>query len=217
MTKHKPTVEWVDPNTLTPNTWNPNHVSPENEEKLANSMERLGTIRPVVIRELPDGTREILGGEHRVIIARRNGEEVMALNVGAVDDERAKEISLADNQRYGTDNLPELALVLDSLDEQAILDFMPFTDAEFNSILAAGDVDVDNLLKENEIEQKDEKPAAPPVPTHQIMRFKIAIEDAHKITDLIEHTIRSEGLDESDALTNAGDALVHLLVSDRKE
>ncbi|MFH3733079.1 chromosome partitioning protein ParB, partial [Acinetobacter baumannii] len=58
-----------------------------------------------------------------------------------------------------------------------------------------------------------ELPKTTKVQTHQIMRFKVPIEDVDAITKLIEKTIKAQGFTESDSLTNAGDALVYLLGS----
>jgi hypothetical protein len=47
------------------------------------------------------------------------------------------------------------------------------------------------------------------------MRFKISLGDAEAISALIEKIQKRHGLTASDELTNAGDALVHILL--RKE
>ena len=48
-------------------------------------------------------------------------------------------------------------------------------------------------------------------PTSQIMRFKVPIGDAPAIEKLIEATMKSQGFNGGDSLSNAGDALVYLL------
>ena len=45
------------------------------------------------------------------------------------------------------------------------------------------------------------------------MRFKIAIADAERITELIARTKTEYGFTAADELTNAGDALTHTLLS----
>ena len=46
--------------------------------------------------------------------------------------------------------------------------------------------------------------------THQIMRFKVPIEDVATITTVIERVMRTQKYTDDDSLTNAGHALVHI-------
>lgn len=203
----------ADPESLFPNPWNTNVVPPDNEAKLDESVKRLGMFKPVVVRELANGTLQILGGEHRAASAKRVGlKQIPVINLGKVDDKRAKEISLIDNGRYGSDNTLELAALLDELgtaDELA--KFMPYTDADLASIFSSVSIALDDL----DLPEIEETPTAPsrdkPAQTHQIMRFKVPVDDVDEITRLIEKTMKVQGFSESDSLTNAGDALVFLL------
>lgn len=203
----------ADPASLFPNPWNTNVVPPDNEAKLDESVKRLGMFKPVVVRELANGTLQILGGEHRAASAKRVGlKQIPVINLGKVDDKRAKEISLIDNGRYGSDNTLELAALLDELgtaDELA--KFMPYTDADLASIFSSVSIALDDL----DLPEIEETPTAPsrdkPAQTHQIMRFKVPVDDLDEITRLIEKTMKVQGFSESDSLTNAGDALVFLL------
>ena len=112
MSKKPVNMGEVETSRLRPNPWNTNAVSPENEEKLRRSIERFGVFKPIICRELPGGTLEILGGEHRWQTAREMGlDTVPVVNLGAVSDERAKEIGLVDNGRYGEDDTLALGVV----------------------------------------------------------------------------------------------------------
>ena len=62
------TLEWIDRDSLKPNDWNPNKVSPENLKLLKQSILTNGWTLPIVIR--PDNT--IIDGFHRWTVA---GEE----------------------------------------------------------------------------------------------------------------------------------------------
>ena len=65
---------------------------------------------------MPDGSLEILGGEHRWKAAQQLGmAEVPVWNVGVITDEHAKKIGLVDNARYGEDDLLGLAGLLKEL------------------------------------------------------------------------------------------------------
>lgn len=211
MSTQKLAFEWAPPESLQKNDWNTNVVAPSNESKLDNSIDRLGMFKPIVIRVLADGTRQILGGEHRVEAAIRKGmTQVPIVNLGAIDDKRAKEISLVDNGRYGADDTLQLAELLDSLGEHDDLaSFLPYSDGELDSIFSSTSID----LSELEIDDDEQRPSAPeptPPKTHQTMRFRVPIADGHIVSELIEQVCDEQGFNQEDSLTNAGDALVWL-------
>lgn len=206
-------VETLHPDRLQPNPWNTNVVSPENQAKLENSLKRFGMFKPVVVRTLEDGTLEIIGGEHRWQAAKSlKLKEIPVVNIGVVSDTRAKEISLVDNGRYGADDTLQLAEVLEDigLDANELAGFMPYSEQDFASIFSSVNIDLDDL----EIDDGDKTPNATPqkaVQTHQIMRFKVPVDDASVITDLIERTMKEQRFTDEDSLSNAGNALVFLL------
>lgn len=203
-----------DPKQLKLNAWNTNVVSEENLKKLDASMERLGNFKPITVRELSDGTLEVLGGAHRRDIHIRRGDKLIdVLNLGEVSDTEAKEIGLADNERYGEDDDKLMEKLLNSLDTAHELStFLPISDDEFDSFWSkAAIIDLDDLnFDEDEDEQIIEKPTSS-APTHRVVRFKVSVEDAERLSDFIEATSKSNGFTTSDALTNAGDALIHNL------
>jgi ParB-like chromosome segregation protein Spo0J len=200
----------IDPAILQPNTWNVNICSPDGEAKLAESIRRLGVFKPVIVRELDDGTLQILGGEHRVRAALRMGlKSIPFVSVGHVSDQTAKEISLVDNSRYGTDDTLQLAGLLETLGTPGDLAlFLPFSEEEFASIFSTVDIALEDL----DLPEEDELSLAkePPLQTHQIMRFKVPVEDAGRVTSVIERIMKTQRFTESDSLSNAGDALVYL-------
>lgn len=203
--------------SLVPNTWNTNHVTPENLEKIKESLTRFGMFRPIIIREVA-GQKEIVGGYHRWTVAKDLGyTHVPVINLGAISENKAKEIGLVDNGRYGEDDILELSALLKDLGgAEAVAMYMPYSDSELDSIFTAesivldeiGDADEDMLDLEGMVGAGSKAPK-----THQIMRFKIPIEDSDFVTRLIETTMRSQGFTEEDALSNAGNALIHLLKS----
>ena len=210
----QPKAQMADPRKLRPNPWNTNVVDAANETKLEESLKKFGMFKPVIVRELPTGELEILGGEHRAGAAVRLGiKDIPIMNLGPIGDAEAKKIGLVDNGRYGNDDSLQLAALLKELgDIEDLASFMPYSDQDFNNIMDAADIDLDDLASLPELDPAS-KPApllsAPP--THTMMRFKVPIEDAERIGELINHVIKVQGLSGSDSLTNAGDALVHLL------
>ncbi len=215
---------YMPPYELEPNPWNSNQMDVLNEEKLDESIRQLGFVKPVIVRELDDGTLQILGGEHRCQSAARLGyESIPVTNLGKISDVKAKKIGLVDNGRYGEDDLSLLTDIFKDVGSvEDIMSFFPITEEEISNIFEHDvDIDLDDLgLDElekdaEEVIDLDEVMTAS-VKTHQVMRFKVPIEDAQRITDFVERIMSEEGYTESDAMTNAGDSLTHIIFSHDK-
>lgn len=204
----------ISPSVLKPNPWNTNIVSPENEKKIEKSIKRLGLFKPVIVRELADGTLEILGGEHRAQAAIRLGmAEVPVTNLGVISDKKAKEISLIDNGRYGADDSLQLGLLLEELGNSAELaEFLPYSEADLNEIFSSRALDLDmlDIGDDDELPEMTATAQQKPIQTHQIMRFKVPYEDAPIVQAVIESIMKRQGYTSEDSLTNAGHALVHI-------
>lgn len=214
----------LDPGLLKPNPWNTNILTPENEAKLEASIKRLGFFRPAVVREIVNSRSgeqefEILGGEHRIQVAAKLGIKASIINLGPIDDLKAKEIGMVDNARYGVDDSIALAeLIKEMGNSDQLTEFLPYTENEFVELFASTEIDLDGLDLDENFEREEEnaevEPISPKAPkTHTIIRFKISNRDAEDLTRLIEATKQAQGFTSSDELTNAGDALVHLLLS----
>lgn len=207
----------VSTDLLVANLWNSNIVSPENEAKIDESVERLGIFKPLVAREIPGGKLEILGGQHRWESAMRLGiEKVPVVNLGPdITDAQAKSIMLADNGRYGVDDIGALSKILRDIgSEEQIASFLPYSESEISSIFQAGDLDVDDLdIDDEELDVDEPGPSAPVKagPTHQIMRFKVPVGDAEWVQNTVQSTITAHSLKDQDSMISAGNALVHLL------
>lgn len=207
----------VESGKLKGNPWNPNVLDPASEAKLDASVLRLGFFKPIIARELDDGSLEILGGHHRWESAiRLLIPEVPIINLGKVDDKKAKEIGLADNGRWGHDDAGKLAEVLADLDLDEISEFLPYSENDLSSIIATSEIDLDdlNLDDDDDVDLSDDTKAPP---TTTIMRFKVPVRDAEAISETITRVAVAQGFDGSNALTNAGDALIHLLLGERDD
>jgi ParB family chromosome partitioning protein len=201
---------------LSPNPWNTNEMTAEDELRLENSIKELSMYRPIVVRTLDDGSYQILGGEHRWIVMGKLGyDEVPIVNLGRIPDAKAKKIGLVDNARYGHDNTLELAELLKDLGPMEDLQkIMPFSSDDLASIFAATTIattDLDALDDDG-----SPGPSAKAGPTHQVMRFKVPVEDVAWVQAAFERVMKQHGYVGEDSMTNAGNALVQL-VRDAKE
>lgn len=213
-------IDWVSPNKLTKNTWNSNVVDPENEAKIEASMDRFGMFKPILVRE-HEGSLEILGGEHRVSIAVKKGLlSVPIINLGPIDDDKAKEIGLVDNGRYGSDDAYLLNDLIQSLsDQDSLTTFLPMSNDDIDTLFASSSIDVDELTFDDDDDNTEDNLSetnSSSIQTHQIMRFKVPVEDADAVMQQIDQIIKEQNFTESDSLTNAGDALVYLIKGESK-
>jgi ParB-like chromosome segregation protein Spo0J len=204
-------IEHIEIDAVFPNGFNVNVVSPDNEAKIEASIKRFGFFKPVLCREI-ERRLEIIGGEHRWAAAKRLGyKDVPVINLGEVDDQKAKELCLVDNSRYGADDALQLAELLNDLGSvDELTSFMPYTEGDLASIFSSVNIELDDL-ELSEIDETASLPKEKPIQTHQVVRFKIPLDDASWLTQLIERTMKVQKFTESDSLANAGDALVHLL------
>ncbi len=214
----------LDPRTIEPSEWNANVVSHENEEKLRASIARHGMFKPIIVRDLEaseggPAVIQCIGGWHRLEQAVELGyATVPCYNLGVISDEKAKEISLADNARYGIDDTLKLSRLLEDIDIASVETFMPWTNRDIDAMTASMAVDIENLdldpsinLTDPEDDQPEERAAKAPK-THQLMKFRVPIADASRISAMVAEVMRSEGFTADDDMTNAGEALAFVLL-----
>jgi hypothetical protein len=208
-------IRYAPPSQLKPNPWNSNSCGPEMEARLQQSIERMGFYKPTVVRELPDGSLEILGGEHRVRVAGRMGLlEVPYVNLGRIPDDKAKAIGLADNGRYGEDDALKLSAILRDIADMDVTSFLPYTEQDLAGIFSADTIDLDMLgLDDDNKGSKEELPTLEkperPTLTHALMRFKVPVADQARVAAFIEHVVKTSGFKtEEDSMAAAGMALV---------
>lgn len=206
-------LESIDPQLLEPNPWNPNVVDVDGMHRIEASVDRNGIFDPIKIRQVDDGIYQILNGEHRVEIFKQRGlSKVPVLNFGYISDRKAKDISVADNDGYGSNDLAKLKpLILEIQEETGDIDFLPYGLNELDDILST--VDSFNLDELGIDDEDDPIGADMPrsIQSHQVMRFKVPIDDAETVTRSVEAVIKANNLNESDSLTNAGDALMIII------
>ena len=214
-TVNKIQIEYLAPALLKPNPWNSNQVGPEMEIRLEASIREFGFIKPVVCRKIDNDTLQIIGGEHRARKAVEMGlESIPVVVLEGVSDKRAKAMGLADNGRYGQDDAGKLSAILSDLDP-GMLELLPFDDSDLAGIFSSASIDLDDLGLDDKLPDLDDpkpEPAARPKPTHELMRFKVPIEDRERVEKFIQQVIKEKGFAaEEDSMISAGMALVEIV------
>ena len=115
--------------------------------------------KPLVCRTLENGQIEIIGGQHRWEAAKALGiETVQIVNLGVIDDKKAKEISLVDNGRYGSDDALRLADLLKELGSaDDIAQYMPYSIGDLSQFYSASSIDLDSLSMDESDEEVEAK------------------------------------------------------------
>lgn len=196
----------LDPFTLVPNPWNSNKVGRAAFDKLKLSLTAHGAFKPIVVRELPDGSLQIIGGFHRNEAAKELGwESVPVVNLGSIPDSQAKEISLIDNTRYGEDDKELLEKLLSEIEDISALEAVLPADELIE--LPDGDTLIDEVMKE----AKEDGPE-----TVKTLKFKLDIDKAEEVEAVLSAIAYDNDYKYADGISNFGEALYHALVIEKK-
>ena len=87
-------------------------------QELADSIKEIGIIQPITLRQLEDGTYEIIAGERRWRASQMAGLESIPAYVRTADDENVMEMALIENIQRQDLNAVEIALAYQHLLEQ---------------------------------------------------------------------------------------------------
>ncbi len=101
---------------------NPNQprreFDPEALAELADSIREIGIIQPVTLREMEDGSYQIIAGERRWRASQMAGLEYIPAYIRTADDEKMMQMALVENIQREDLNAIEIALAYQNLIEQ---------------------------------------------------------------------------------------------------
>lgn len=122
--------------------WNPNQMDGAMLERLRRSIQRFGFLVPLVVRRLPDGTYEVIGGAQRLKVAREMGFRTVPCVVVDADDAHARLLAQALNHLHGEDDLglraEVLRTVLEHLPQEEVLAVLPETAQSLRDLATLG-------------------------------------------------------------------------------
>jgi len=138
-------------NDLLEAPWNPNQQDPATMARLTESISRHGMVQNLVVRPLGEGTYEVLSGNQRIQVLRRNGEIKVPCVVVELGDAQARLLAQALNRIHGDDDLglrAELMReVLDGLPQEEVLLLLPETAESLTSLCSLGQEDMAGYLQ----------------------------------------------------------------------
>lgn len=110
-------IDKIKPNPDQPRT----NFDDETMEELATSIKKIGVIQPVTLRELEDGTYQIIAGERRYRASMMLHLKTIPAYVKTVDDDDVMEMALIENIQREDLNAIEIALTYQKLiDSQSL-------------------------------------------------------------------------------------------------
>lgn len=118
---HEIELQWLEPEKLKPNPWNPNRMRPDIAARLSAEIRRKGVLLPLVVR--PDqGRFQIIDGEHRWQAAQKIGLARLPCIVVEMDESEARLKTLQLNRLRGEDEPELLARLLRELNVEMSID-----------------------------------------------------------------------------------------------
>lgn len=103
-------IQWIDPNELEANTYNPNMVYPQELKLLEFSIQNQGWVQPILVNQ----NKEIIDGFHRWLIAKKNGWLVPIAILNLTEPER-KLLTIRINRAKGSHIAFKMSDIIKSL------------------------------------------------------------------------------------------------------
>lgn len=113
-------VEYVDTDSVKPNSYNPNRQNESDFSLLLRSMREDGFTQPIVVQK---STREIVDGEHRWRAARELGLTQVPVVMVEMSDEQMRISTLRHNRARGSEDVGLSSQLLRDLRELGALDW----------------------------------------------------------------------------------------------
>ncbi len=126
--------------------WNPNAMDPHMAYRLTASITRFGLVENLVVRSMPDGTKQVLSGNQRLQVIKDLEYEKAPCVIVELDDANAMLMAQALNQIQGEDD-PGLRAelmrsVLTSLSEEDVLAILPESTDSLQELCSIGQGDM---------------------------------------------------------------------------
>lgn len=175
-----PQFEFVAPDQLVPNPWNPNVQAEKVYTREIRSIQQHGFIDPITVRRLPTGELQIVDGEHRWKAACALGlKQVPITNLGDLPDSDAKRLTILLNELRGEPEVDKLAALLSDLaSSTSVADLaqeLPITEADMSALISSFDWELPPATLSDSTGADDAPPAAP-APTRgigELRKFRV--------------------------------------------
>lgn len=131
-------IDRIAPNPDQPRT----QFKKEEIEELAASIEKDGLLQPILVRQMADGTYQIIAGERRWQASRAAGLKKVPVRVKEVDDDQALELALIENIQRS-----DLNPIEEAYGYRRLMERRSMTQAEVAQVVSKGRSTVANALR----------------------------------------------------------------------
>ena len=132
------TDDRIAPNPDQPRT----QFKKEEREELAASIEKDGLLQPILVRQMADGTYQIIAGERRWQASKAAGLKKVPVRVKEVDDDQALELALIENIQRS-----DLNPIEEAYGYRRLMERRSMTQAEVAQAVSKGRSTVANALR----------------------------------------------------------------------
>jgi len=184
--------EIVSIDRVKPNAWNPNIQTDFIFEHEIKSIKKHGFIAPIIVRELDNGTLEIVDGEHRYKAALKLGSDKIAVNnLGKIDIKDSKALTVIMNEVRGKADTFKMGELIKDLNNSFgmdfILDSMPMTEIEINNMLGNASIDWDAVTPDStNSSDSTNNPAPPKDAEHSTLSFHVPAYIAEQFNEQLQ-------------------------------
>lgn len=148
-------------------------------------MSRHGQVDPLLVRELKDGSFEIVNGMHRYYVAlEQEWKEIEIKNLGKLSDTKAKALALAtEDAKIPLDAILRSKMVKELLDfDPDSLDDLPYSEEEAEDMRKLLDFDWD-ATQDPDGKEKEEKEYTVVIPKDCLKKWEI-LKESHGKDDI---------------------------------
>ncbi len=174
--------KWITLADLITAEWNYKDGDEFMAARLEKAMRQDGQIVNLIVRDMGDGTWEVVNGNHRLQTMRRIGtERAMCFDLGQIDQERAEQIAFITNETEHAANEMDLATRLAELEKSMPDALLPFTDEQRQGMAALRGFSWEGYKPK----PKPSKPGTPPptsgLATDIILRIELTPERSAQV------------------------------------
>jgi len=136
--------------SIKPNPWNPNEQTDFVFEKEKLSIQEHGFLDPITVRELPDGSYQIIDGEHRWKAMKAMSQpEILINNLGNIPEKIARKLTILANELRGRARRDKMSELLQSLSKdfstEELYQSLPMQTTEIDSLINAAQINWDQV------------------------------------------------------------------------
>lgn len=131
-------IDRIAPNPDQPRT----QFKKEEIEELAASIEKDGLLQPILVRQIADGTYQIIAGERRWQASKAAGLKKVPVRIKEVDDDQALELALIENIQRS-----DLNPIEEAYGYRRLMERRSMTQAEVAQAVSKGRSTVANVLR----------------------------------------------------------------------